>query len=66
MPIKPQTLITMKSPAIKDSFIANDTLITHNEPVNTDSTLTILIISAVLVIAAGVIVILIFTRKPHN
>jgi len=52
--------------AIKDSFIANDTLITHNEPVNTDSTLTILIISAVLVIAAGVIVILIFTRKPHN
>lgn len=51
--------------AIKDSFVANDTLITHNESVNTDSALTILILSAA-VIAAGVIVIMIFARKPHN
>ena len=51
--------------AIKDSFIANDTLITHNEPVNTAPTLTILILSAV-VIAAGIFVIMLFTRKSHN
>lgn len=52
--------------AIKDSFVANDSLITQNENAGTGSTLIVLIISAAAVIAAGVVAILIFTRKPGH
>ncbi len=52
--------------AIKSSFVANDTLITKSEATDRGSAFVILIISAIVVIASGILAVLIFARKSSH